>query len=129
VIRTAQFPVTARCRKDYSMRYSANNHRRSDAAHTVTRRCRRCQQGYSTAVADPDDLCPHCCNNEDFEQRVADWFLKNPFARFEVYTIFDEDRLRVILNGGRDWMEFEKPHAVYIEGIRRQKMLSGAIAV
>jgi hypothetical protein len=60
---------------------------------------------------------------------VTNWFLKNPFARFELYSIFDEDRVRVILNGGRDWMEFEKPHAVYIEAIRRQKMLSGAIAV
>jgi len=111
------------------MRYSANNHRRSDAAYTVARRCRRCQQGYRTAVADPDDLCPRCCHYEDFEQRVADWFLKNPFACFEVYSIFDEQRVRVILNGGRDWMEFEEPHPVYIEAIRRQKMLSGAIAV
>jgi hypothetical protein len=111
------------------MRYSANHHRRSEAAYTVTRRCRRCRQGYRTAVADPDDLCPHCCHNEDFAQRVADWFLKNPFACFEVYSIFDEHRVRVILNGGRDWMEFEKPHPVYIEAIRRQETLSGAIAV
>jgi hypothetical protein len=60
---------------------------------------------------------------------LADWFLKNPFARVEVYSIFDEHRVRVILNGGRDWMEFEKPHPVYIEAIRRQNMLSAAIAV
>jgi hypothetical protein len=52
---------------------------------------------------------------------VAAWFLKNPFARFEVYSIFDEDRVRVILNGGRDWVEFEKEHPVYIEAIRRRK--------
>ena len=111
------------------MRYIANHGRRSDAAYTVARRCRRCQQGYRTAVADPDDLCLHCCHNEDFEQRVADWFLKNPFACFEVYSIFDEHRVRVILNGGRDWMEFEKPHPVYVEAIRRQSLLAGAIAV
>ena len=111
------------------MRYSAKNYRRSDAAYTVTRRCRRCQQGYRTVVADPDDLCPHCCHNEDFEQRVGDWFLKNPFACFEVYSIFDEHRVRVILNGGRDWMEFEKPHPVYVEAVRRQSLLAGAIAV
>jgi len=108
------------------MRYSANNRRRSVAAHTVTRRCRRCQQSYRTAVADPEDLCPHCCHNKDFQQRVADWFLKNPFAHFEVYSIFEEQRVRVILNGGRDWVEFEKEHPVYIEAIRRQKMLPGA---
>ena len=111
------------------MRYFANYGRRSDAAYTVARRCRRCRQGYRTAVADPDDLCPHCCHNEGFAQRVEDWFLKNPFAPFEVYSIFDQHRVRVILNGGRDWMEFEKPHPVYIEAIRRQKVLSGAIAV
>ena len=111
------------------MRYSAKNYRRSDAAYTVRRRCRRCQQGYRTAVADPDDLCPHCCHNEDFEQRVGDWFLKNPFAPFDVYSIFDEHRVRVILNDGQDWMEFAKPHPAYIEAIRRQEMLPGAIAV
>jgi hypothetical protein len=60
---------------------------------------------------------------------VGDWFLKNPFAPFEVYSIFDEHRVRLILNGGRDWMEFEKPHPVYIEAVRRQKMGLGAIAV
>ena len=56
-------------------------------------------------------------------------FLKNPFARFEVYSIFDEDRVRVILNGGRDWVEFEKEHPVYIEAVRRQKMLGRVVAV
>jgi len=110
------------------MRYSANNRRRSVAAHTVTRRCRRCQQSYRTAVADPEDLCPHCCHNKDFQQRVADWFLKNPFAHFEVYSIFEEQRVRVILNGGRDWVEFEKEHPVYIEAIRRQKMPASVVA-
>jgi hypothetical protein len=33
------------------------------------------------------------------------------------------------LNGGRDWMEFEKPHPVYVEAIRRQSLLAGAIVV
>ena len=61
------------------MRYSPNHHGRSVAAHTVTRRCRRCRRCYRTAVADPDDLCAHCCHNKDFDQRVANWFLKNPF--------------------------------------------------
>jgi hypothetical protein len=111
------------------MRYPAKYHRRSVAAHTVTRRCRRCQQCYRTAVADPENLCVYCCHNTDFEERVADWFLKNPFAHFEVYSIFDEHRVRVMLSGGRDWIEFEKEHPVYIEAIRRQKMLAGAIAV
>jgi len=110
------------------MRYSANNHRRSVAAHTVTRRCRRCQQYHRTAVADPGDLCPHCCQNKDFERRVADWFLKNPFAPFEVYSIFDDHGVRVILNGGRDWVEFENEHRVHIEAIRRQKMLAGTVS-
>jgi hypothetical protein len=35
----------------------------------------------------------------------------------------------VILNGRRDWMEFEKERPVYIKAIRRQKILAGAIAV
>jgi hypothetical protein len=35
----------------------------------------------------------------------------------------------VILNGGRDWIEFEKEHPVYIEAIRRQKMLGCVVAV
>jgi hypothetical protein len=56
-------------------------------------------------------------------------FLKNPFARFEVYSIFDEDRVRVILNGGRDWVDFEKEHPVYIEAIQRQKMLGHVVAL
>ncbi len=111
------------------MRYSANYHRRSVPAQTVTRRCRRCKQYYQTAREDPDNLCLRCGHNKDFEQRVADWFLKNPFARFEVYAIFDEHRVRVILNDGRDWLEFEKEHPVYIEAIRRQETLAGKIAV
>jgi hypothetical protein len=59
---------------------------------------------------------------------VADWFLKNPFAPFEVYSIFDEHGVRVILNGDRDWVEFENEHPVYIEAIRRQKMLAGTVS-
>jgi hypothetical protein len=102
------------------MLYSPIYHERSVEAHTVTRRCRRCQQGYRTAAADPNDLCPECSHNEDFEQRVTAWFLKNPFAPFEVYSIFEAHRVRVILNGGRDWVEFEEEHPVYIEAIRRQ---------
>jgi hypothetical protein len=111
------------------MRYSANSQRRCVSAHTVTRRCRRCQQSYRTAVAEPEDLCPNCWHNKDFERRVADWFLKNPFARFEVYSIFDEQRVRAILNGGQDWVEFEKGHPVYIEAIRREKMRSAAVTM
>jgi len=56
-------------------------------------------------------------------------FLRNALARFEVYSIFDEDRVRVILNGGRDWVDFEKGHPVYIEALRRQKVLRGVVAV
>src|SRR5262245_2895908 len=110
------------------MRYSANNHRRSVDVYTATRHCRRCKQRYRTAVADPDDLCPHCCHNKDFERRVADWFLKNPFALFEVYSIFDEHGVRVVLNAGRHRVEFENEHRVYIEAIRRHKMLSGTVS-
>jgi len=66
--------------------------------HAVTRRCRRCEQHYETLDQDSDNLCLRCLHDRDFEQRVAEWFLKNAFARFEVYSIFDEDRVRVILN-------------------------------
>ena len=101
----------------------------SAKAHAVTRRCRRCEQQYETLDQDPDNLCLRCLHDRDFEQRVAEWFLKNPFARFEVYSIFDEHRVRVILIGGRDWVDFEKEHPVYIEAIRRQKMLGRVVAV
>ncbi len=107
------------------MRYT----RRYQRVHAMTRRCRRCEQHYETSDQDSDNLCLRCLHDREFEQRVAGWFLKNPFARFEVYSIFDEDRVRVILNGGRDWVEFEKEHPVYIEAIRQQKMLGRVVAV
>jgi hypothetical protein len=78
---------------------------------------------------DSANLCLRCLHDRDFEQRVAEWFLKSPLARFEVYSIFDEDRVRVILNGGRDWVEFEKEHPVYSEAIRRQKILGRVVAL
>ena len=111
------------------MRYSQRYQCTSAQAHAVTRRCRRCEQQYETLDQDPDNLCLRCLHDRDFERRVAEWFLKNPFARFEVYSIFDEHRVRVILNGGRDWVEFEKEHPVYIEAIRRQKTLGRVVAV
>ena len=111
------------------MRYSQRYQRARAKVHAVTRRCRRCGQHCETSDQDCENLCPHCLHDRDFEQRVAEWFLKNPFARFEVYSIFDEDRVRVILNGGRDWVDFEKDHPVYIEAIRRQKMLGRVVAV
>jgi hypothetical protein len=95
----------------------------------VTCRCRRCGQYFETPDQDSENLCLHCLHDREFEQRVAEWFLKTPFARFEVYSIFDEVRVRVILDGGRDWVEFEKEHPVYIEAIRRQKMLGRVVAV
>jgi hypothetical protein len=111
------------------MRYSQRYQHASAKAYVVTRRCRRCEQQYETSDQDPDNLCLRCLRDGEFEQRVAEWFLRNPFARFEVYSIFDEDGVRVILNGGRDWVDFEKQHPVYIEAIRRQKMLGGVVAV
>ncbi len=110
-----------RCLKRYQ--------RASAKAHAVTRRCRRCEQHYETLEQDCDNLCLHCLHDRDFEQRVSEWFLKNPFARFELYSIFDEDRVRVILDGGRDWVEFEKEHPVYVEAIRRQKTPGRVVAV
>ena len=111
------------------MRYSQRYQCTSAKAHAVTRRCRRCEQQYETLDEDPDNLCLCCLHDRDFEQRVAGWFLRTPFARFELYSMFDEHRVRVILNGGRDWVEFEKEHPVYIEAIRRQKMLGCVVAV
>jgi hypothetical protein len=111
------------------MGYSQRYQRARAKAHAVTRRCRRCQQHYETLEQDSDNLCLRCLHDQDFEHRVADWFLKNPFARFQLYSIFDEDRVRVILNGGRDWVEFEREHPVYIEAIRRQKILGRMVAV
>ena len=111
------------------MRYSRPYRHALAKAHAVTRRCRRCQQHYETLEQDSDNLCLCCLHDREFEERVAEWFLKNPFARFEVYSIFDEDRVRVILNGGRDWVEFEREHPVYIEAIRRQKMLGRVVAL
>jgi hypothetical protein len=111
------------------MRYSQRYQRASAKSHVVTRLCRRCEQHYGTSDQDCEHLCLRCLHDRNFEQRVAEWFLKNPFARFELYSIFDEHRVRVILNGGRDWVEFEKEHAVYIEAIRRQKILGRVVAV
>jgi hypothetical protein len=110
------------------MRYWRRYQRASAKAHAVKRRCRRCEQHYETSEQDTDNLCLHCLHDREFERRVAEWFLKNPFAGFEVYSIFDEEVVRVILNGGRDWVEFEKEHPVCIEAIRRQKILAGASA-
>ena len=98
-------------------------------AHAVTRLCRRCGQRYETLDQDCENLCLRCLHDREFEQRVAEWFLKSPFALFELYSIFDEVRVRVILNGGGDWVEFEKEHPVYIEAIRRQKILGRVVAV
>jgi hypothetical protein len=111
------------------MGHSQRYQRARAKAHAVMRSCRRCRHHYETSEQDSDNLCPRCLHDGDFEQRVAQWFLKNPFARFEVYTIFDEHRVRVILNGGRDWVDFEKEHPVYIEAIRRQKMLGRVVAL
>jgi hypothetical protein len=111
------------------MHYSQRHQHASPKAYVVTRRCRRCEQHYETSDQDCENLCPHCLHDRDFEQRVAEWFLKTPFARFEVYSIFEEDRVRVILNGGRDWVEFDKEAPVYIEAIRRQKILGRVVTV
>ena len=111
------------------MGYSQQYQRARAKAHAVTRRCRRCDQYYETSDQNTENLCLRCLHDREFEQRVAEWFLKSPFARFELYSIFDEGRVRVILNGGRDWVEFEKEHPVYIEAIRRQKILGRMVAV
>lgn len=83
------------------MRHSPNYHERSEAAHRVARRCRRCGHNYSASDQDPNDLCLCCAHDKDFERRVAEWFIRNPFAAFEVFTHFDERRVRVILTTGR----------------------------
>jgi len=111
------------------MRYWRRYQRASAKAHAVARRCRRCEQHYETCLQDSENLCLRCLHDRDFELRVAEWFLKNPLARFEVYSIFDEGRVRVILNGGQDWVDFEKERPVYIEAIRRQKMPGRVVAV
>jgi len=95
------------------MGYSQQYQRARAKAHAVTRRCRRWEQYYETSDQDTENLCLRCLHDREFEQRVAEWFLKSPFARFELYSIFDEGRVRVILNGGRDWVEFEKEHPVH----------------
>jgi hypothetical protein len=107
--------------KEHAMGYSMSYHERSEAAHRVTRRCRRCRQNYPASDQDPNDLCLRCAHNKDFEQRVAEWFLRNPFASFEVFALFDERRVRVILNSGKDWVEFDEQHPVFTEAIRRQQ--------
>ncbi len=111
------------------MRYSRRYQHASPTAHTVTRRCRRCEQHYEASDQDSENLCVRCLHDGEFEQCVAERFLRDPFARFELYSIFDEDRVRVILNGGRDWVDFEKEHPVYVEAIRRQKMPGRVVAV
>jgi hypothetical protein len=58
----------------------------------------------------------------EFEQRVAEWFLRNPLAKFEVYTTICDDRTaRVFLKDGRDWVEYQDPHPVYLEAVRRRR--------
>jgi len=103
------------------MGHSMSYHQRSEAAHSTTRRCRRCGQNYSASDQDPNDLCLHCAQNKDFERRVAEWFIRNPFAPFEVSTLFQERRVRVILNGGKDWVEFDEENPAYVEALRRQQ--------
>jgi hypothetical protein len=67
----------------------------------VTRRCRRCEQQYETSDQDPDNLCLRCLHDGELEQRVAEWFLRNPLAKFEVYTTICDDRTaQVFLNDG-----------------------------
>ena len=100
--------------------------RSSPAVREVTRRCRRCEQPYRTSDQDPDSLCLDCLHNENFEKEVAAWFLKNPFAPFEVYTtICDERMVRVLLKETHDWVEYEDPHPVYLEAVRRQTRVVG----
>ena len=104
------------------MRYSQRYHHASAKAYVVTRRCRRCEQQYETSDQDPDNLCLRCLHDGEFEQRVAEWFLRNPFAQFEVYTtICDVRTARVFLKGGHDWVEYEDPHPVYLEAVRRRR--------
>ena len=108
------------------MRHSRRCGPPSAAAHEITRRCRRCEQYYETVDQDPDNLCLHCLRNKGFEKQIADWFLKNPFVPFEVYTtVCDERMARVLLRERRDWVEYENPDPVYLEAVRRQARLSG----
>ena len=103
------------------MHHWRRHSRSSPAVREVTRRCRRCEQPYRTSDQDPDSLCLDCLHNENFEKEVAAWFLKNPFAPFEVYTtICDERMVRVLLKERHDWVEYEDPHPVYLEAVRRQ---------
>jgi len=57
---------------------------------------------------------------------VAEWFLKNPLALCEVYTTVCDERIaRVLLRERQDWVEYEHPHPVYLEAVRRQAQLAG----
>lgn len=99
------------------MRYSQRCQRGSAKVH----RCRRCEQYYETSDQDSEHLCLRCLHDQEFEERVAEWFLRNRFARFEVYTTVCDDRTaRVFLTDGHDWVEYEDPHPVYLEAVRRQ---------
>ena len=104
------------------MRYSQRYQHASARAYVVTRRCRRCEEHYETSDQDCENLCLRCLHDQDFEERVAAWFLRNPRARFEVYTTICDDRTaRVFLKGGHDWVEYEDPHPVYLEAVRRRR--------
>lgn len=108
------------------MRDSLRHSRSSAAAREVTRRCRRCEEHYPTCEQDPDSLCLRCLQNKEFERQVAEWFIKNPFAPFEVYTTICDDRMaRVLLKERHDWVEYEDPHPVYLEAVRRQARRGG----
>ena len=66
-------------------------------------------------------LCPTRLHDGEFEQRVAEWFLRNPLAKVEVYTtICDDQTAPVLLKDGGDWVEYQDPHPVYVEAVRRQ---------
>ena len=104
------------------MRYSQRYQHASARAYVVTRRCQRCEEHYETSDQDCENLCLRCLHDQDFEERVAAWFLRNPCARFEVYaTICDDRTTRVFLKGGHDWVEYEDPHPVYLEAVRRRR--------
>ena len=108
------------------MRHWRKYSQSSVAVHEITRRCRRCERSYLTSDQDPNNLCLDCLHNKNFEKQVAEWFLKNPFAPFEVYTSVCDDRMaRVFLKERQDWVEYEDPHPVYLEAVRRHARLAG----
>jgi len=47
--------------------------------------------------------------------------LRNPLAKVEVYTtICDDQTAPVFLKDGGDWVEYQDPHPVYLEAVRRR---------